>query len=245
MDRRLGALTFDIENDCGLSSFKGIEIGLPKILEILRANKIRATFFVTGEVAERNPKLVKRLYRHHEVACHGYHHESFDQMDAEKERIIKMAKERIEEVVGGEIFGFRAPYLRTCPELFQAIKKLGFEYDSSLAWFKISHWKIVPPITEYRVTIPNVLFRFPVLEHLFKLNGLLSKVNVLYFHPWEAIDVRNLFISRPHYFWNLITRPDRWLNSGRPFLKRLVAFIHFQQQYGVKFVTLHRLGSLI
>jgi polysaccharide deacetylase family sporulation protein PdaB len=47
----------------------------PKILEILRRYNIKATFFLVGELAERNPALVKaEIGGGHNVGNHTYHH---------------------------------------------------------------------------------------------------------------------------------------------------------------------------
>lgn len=47
----------------------------PKILEILKKNNIKATFFLIGKCAEQNPELVKReIAEGHVVANHTYNH---------------------------------------------------------------------------------------------------------------------------------------------------------------------------
>lgn len=47
----------------------------PKILEILKKNNIKATFFLIGKCAEQNPELVKReISEGHVVANHTYNH---------------------------------------------------------------------------------------------------------------------------------------------------------------------------
>lgn len=238
MGSRQVVFTFDIENDFNFPSFKGLELGLPKIKRILERYKIPATFFVTGDVAEKYPIIIRNLGEHYEIGCHGYHHESFQKIDSQKKKLLKSAKKRIEEIIDQEILGFRAPYLRVCPELFDTLQNVGFKYDSSLTWFKISHWRIKGSIPEYRLLLPNVFFRFPLFNSLFKLNSRLIKVPVFYFHPWEALDVRTLFISRSRYFWNLFSRPDRWFNSGTTFLSSFSNFIRYHLNHGFQFKTL-------
>src|SRR5712692_9375480 len=45
------------------------------VLDLLESHGVRATFFVLGWVAERNPGLVRDIVAgRHEVACHGYGH---------------------------------------------------------------------------------------------------------------------------------------------------------------------------
>jgi peptidoglycan/xylan/chitin deacetylase (PgdA/CDA1 family) len=234
-------LTFDIENDCGLPSYKGLEIGLPKILRLLTHHNVPATFFVTGEVAENFPDLVRDLGRTYEIGCHGYHHESFQKVDSDKITALKRAKRLLEELLGTPILGFRAPYLRVSPSLFIALKKLEFQYDSSLTYFKISHGRLKPSIREFPTLFPNVFFRFPMGSYLYRIGSLLNALPVFYFHPWEAVDVRSLILPKPHSSWNLFSRPDRWLNSGSHFLTFLSEFIGFHLTHGFQFKLLRDL----
>lgn len=47
----------------------------PKILEVLRQNDIKATFFVIGKMAEQNPELVRQIQREGHFICnHTYSH---------------------------------------------------------------------------------------------------------------------------------------------------------------------------
>ncbi len=47
----------------------------PKILDILKENNIKATFFVLGTMVKSNPEILKREYEEgHYIANHGYSH---------------------------------------------------------------------------------------------------------------------------------------------------------------------------
>ena len=51
--------------------------GVPRILRVLEQRGVRATFFCPGFTAERYPDLLRRVRdAGHEVAHHGYLHES-------------------------------------------------------------------------------------------------------------------------------------------------------------------------
>ncbi len=46
-----------------------------KILDILKTEDVKATFFVVGKHVKENPNLIKRAYEEgHYIANHGYHH---------------------------------------------------------------------------------------------------------------------------------------------------------------------------
>lgn len=48
----------------------------PKILDILKANDIEATFFILGSMAERNPEILKRVNSEgHSIGHHSYSHD--------------------------------------------------------------------------------------------------------------------------------------------------------------------------
>lgn len=60
------ALTFDDGPD---PLFTG------SVLDVLKAKKVKATFFILGDNAKQNPDLLKRIYAEgHEVGNHGYTH---------------------------------------------------------------------------------------------------------------------------------------------------------------------------
>ena len=47
----------------------------PKVLDILKEENVKATFFVIGKYVEKHPELVKRAYEDgHYIANHGYDH---------------------------------------------------------------------------------------------------------------------------------------------------------------------------
>ena len=58
----------------------------PLILDLLKTENIKATFFVLGYNAERNPEILKRVYAEgHYIANHGYSHkynEIYNSVDA-------------------------------------------------------------------------------------------------------------------------------------------------------------------
>ena len=83
--------TVDMEQDCPpfLSTFRGIEEGTPPLLRMLDEERVRGTFFITGDIARRFPEVVRQIAAAgHEIGCHGDTHRRFDMMppeDAEQE----------------------------------------------------------------------------------------------------------------------------------------------------------------
>src|SRR5262245_16357095 len=79
-------VTVDVEHDCPpfLSTWRGIEEGMPRLRELLNEEHVPATMFVTGEVARRYPNLIDELTKEgHEIGCHGDSHASFAALSPE------------------------------------------------------------------------------------------------------------------------------------------------------------------
>ena len=75
----------------------------PQILDLLKQEQIKATFFVLGKNVEKNPSIVKRAYEEgHYIANHGYSHEygsiyeSTDSLLAEYNRTEDVIRKAIE-----------------------------------------------------------------------------------------------------------------------------------------------------
>ena len=119
----------------------------------------KATFFCLGWNAERFPGLIKEIYRRgHEIACHGYDHQLLYTMTPKQfQEDIRKSKRILEDIIGKEVVGYRAPsYSITRRSLwaFEILAQEGFWYDSS-----------VFPIHHDRYGIPNAP-RFPFLVDL-------------------------------------------------------------------------------
>ncbi len=97
------ALTFD----CGAAAAQ-----VPRILEILRAAGVRATFFITGQWARDNPDLVRAIAAEHQVANHSWSHRDFTRLsDAEIVRELEATEEVIRSLTGLTTKPFwRAPF---------------------------------------------------------------------------------------------------------------------------------------
>jgi polysaccharide deacetylase family protein (PEP-CTERM system associated) len=122
---------------CGCLEFESrVEESMDRLLALLHAHRTKATFFVLGEVAAKHPSILHALAAgHHEIACHGDRHDDvFRMTPAQFRRDIRRAKTEIEDVVGRQVIGYRAPNFSIRREQFWAYEILaeeGFSYDSS------------------------------------------------------------------------------------------------------------------
>ncbi len=149
------ALTIDVEDYYHVTAFESfiaahewdllpsrVECNTMRLLEILDYYRVKATFFVLGWVAEKNPSLVREIHNQgHEIACHGYAHKLVYTITPERFRMdVKKSKSIIEDSIGTRIKGFRAASFSFIESSLWALDILieeGFLYDSSI--FPIHH----------------------------------------------------------------------------------------------------------
>lgn len=134
-------VTIDVETDwggrlsVGPGNCQGIEEGIPYLLHLLDELKIKATFFISGEVVSEYADIIRDIAEQgHEIASHGFKH-SVDYGTMSKAEIteqISKSKKILEEEIGITPIGFRAPQCRTNDYLFDVLADLGFKYDSSM-----------------------------------------------------------------------------------------------------------------
>jgi polysaccharide deacetylase family protein (PEP-CTERM system associated) len=113
-----------------------------RLLDLCDRTGTRATFFVLGWVAERQPQLLREIAaRGHEIACHGYGHELLYEIGPERFREdVKRARGVIEDAVGARVEGYRAPSFSITSQSLWALEILaeeGFGFDSSI--FPVRH----------------------------------------------------------------------------------------------------------
>ena len=187
------AFTIDLEPDCPpfLRGYRGIEQGLPALLDLLSQLRVPATFFTTGEVAERFPLAVEQVVEQgHELACHGMSHTAFTSLDraAARDEITRSAAILREFA---SVTSFRAPYLQFPNAYLDLLEASGFELDSSQALYKAAYYRSRARARIRRVpaSVTSSVLRLPSVVRRAYLGALSSPV-VLFVHPWEFVDLR-------------------------------------------------------
>ncbi len=232
---RTVALTIDVEPDCPpyLRTYRGIESGLPVLLEVLEKYDVEATFFITGDVASKYPQEVAEIAMRYEIGCHGYSHMRFDRMTFEEAADEIEKSTAVLHRLAGRFISFRAPNLIFPERFLGLLKDNGYLIDSSLAKYKVGHL--------YRIYaggkdgMNNGLLRIPVsaTSSLLRLplgNRILRRLGspvILFFHPWEFVDMSG--------------EPVRWdckINTGSRALARLESLIEFFKKSNYRFCTI-------
>jgi polysaccharide deacetylase family protein (PEP-CTERM system associated) len=226
---------------------------MEKLLSILDGQK--ATFFVLGWVAKVHPDMLREIQAlGHEIACHGYmHRHIWDLSPREFSEDLLSAKQEIEDVIGTEVIGFRAPTFSVTRETLWALRLIrdaGFKYDSSIFPIRHDRYGISDfPRQPFQVMdglweIPLSTVRFWGINFPFGGGGYLRlypywltrlcirRINaentpfVLYQHPWELDALKINEIARPKSVFAALRRS---LGTGTPEgkLRKLLADFKF------------------
>lgn len=109
-------------------------VGVPRLLGMLDRHGVRSTFFVPGFTALRHPGVVRDIAAAgHEIAHHGFLHESMVGLDAATEAAaLDRGLDALEQVAGVHPTGFRAPMWELNWHSPRLLDERGFLYDSSL-----------------------------------------------------------------------------------------------------------------
>lgn len=152
------ALTFDDGSD-------GTNIN--KILDILSANNVKATFFLTGSGAKKHPSWIKNISaKGHQLGNHSYSHPDFTKLTAAK---IKSELDTTETAIKG-ITGkstkpiFRAPFGASNAAVLKAVGDAG--YTHTIQWnIDTVDWKGVSATEITNKVVNNIVPGSIVLMH--------------------------------------------------------------------------------
>lgn len=149
------AMTVDVEDYFQVSAFEPyikrdewgsfscrVDCNTNRILDIFGENKVQATFFVLGWVAERYPQLIRRIVDEgHELASHGYSHVRVtEQTRSEFGDDVARTKKLLEDMGSCSVRGYRAASYSIGEKNLWALEVLqeaGHEYSSSI--YPIKH----------------------------------------------------------------------------------------------------------
>ncbi len=126
----------------------------PTLLEILKENKMKTTFFLTGYWVEKYPEMVKTIVQAgHEIGNHTYSHPHLNSL-SEEEITTELEK------VGNMIFEltelrpqlFRPPYGEYSNKVISTAEKCGYQTIQwsidSLDWKELGKEPMVKRVTE-------------------------------------------------------------------------------------------------
>lgn len=118
---------------------------IPEMLDILRKNNIKATFFLGGTWVKKNPGLAKRIADEgHEIGSHGYSHPHVDQLSKSANlREMEKSEEIIYNATGVRPVLFAPPYGERGPAVLQAAEDASY---TTILWsIDTIDWQLPQP----------------------------------------------------------------------------------------------------
>lgn len=145
MGARLASISVDVDslhhylrihgNATGEPDRKVWRLAMPRFLDLFDEHDVRATFFVVGEEASWNSEMLRVLASlGHEIANHSFRHlyDLWQQPALVQQDEIAHAHDAIAAACGVAPVGFRAPGYSVSESLLDAVRALGYRYDSSV-----------------------------------------------------------------------------------------------------------------
>jgi peptidoglycan-N-acetylglucosamine deacetylase len=162
----------------------------PRVLDLLAAHDVKATFFVVGQAAQKNPELLRRIVKEgHAVGSHTFNHRELPTLNRDelREELVS-CRELIKDLTGIDATLIRPPRGRVNAVALMRIKNWGY---------RLIHWS--KTYSDYRKD-----GRDPLLQRI--RSGGLQARDIALFHDNNAFTVEALAEMLPE-----------WLNRGRSF----------------------------
>jgi peptidoglycan-N-acetylglucosamine deacetylase len=150
----------------------GAEVGLPRLLEVFRKYKIRATCCTPTHTMLTFPKQVEAILKDgHEIGAHGVFHEKILTLGPEREReLMELQLEVHQRVIGRHPRGYRSPSWDFSQITLSLLEEFGFEWDSSLMGRDFEPYHPRPVLIDYekgnQFGPPSPILEFPVSWYL-------------------------------------------------------------------------------
>jgi len=223
--KKYAVLSLDVEDWHHLDYFSSTQTnkdysmldGVNNFLEIVDNYAIPSTLFSLSDVAPLvKSELVQAVKSNHEVSSHGENHKRPLTINVEDFiSDIKSSKSKLEDIVGKEVVGYRAPCFSINNKLIEELANAGYQYDSSAINFsshplyggidlsgfeqKLDNVYQNNNLTEFQLHTSNILNRhipisgggylriFPwvVMKNLIDNYLKKNQTYFLYIHPFE------------------------------------------------------------
>lgn len=118
-DTKTVALTFDDGPD---------EQATPQILNILKENSVKGTFFVIGKNAQSHPEMLRRIIAEgHIIANHTWDHPNMARLNpSQARRQIERNQEQLEQLTGLKTALVRLPWGNASAEVMDLVRQDGY-----------------------------------------------------------------------------------------------------------------------
>lgn len=250
MNKKYAIFTMDVERfkDTDCISASGIHVdddmldGFDEYIKILDKHGIKSTLFTVGNLA---PKLADQLHPliedGHELAMHSFRHIPPMSISVEEFREkTAAAKNRMEELFGQAVVGFRAPCFSMDEQRLDVLKELGFRYDSSHLDFRAARHTVKLRLKDFRELRKGVFrkdgfYEFSIpKEKVFGHNFPISGGGYVRISHWGFIKalIKHYIHKNDYYVFYL--HPFELTKKKLPVLKKLKGYDQYYIKQGVR-----------
>jgi peptidoglycan/xylan/chitin deacetylase (PgdA/CDA1 family) len=247
--KKYAVFTMDVETfaDTECISASGIHVdvdlmdGLEEYLKILDRHQIKSTLFTVGDLA---PRMADRLRKHissgHQLALHGHSHVAplTVSVDVFREE-TRQAKQRMQELFGVDIMGFRAPCFSMDKERLDVLTELGFCYDSSHLDFQPARHTAKLDLQDFRQLRRNIFrrdqfYEFGISkEKVFGMPFPISGGGYVRLSNWGFVStlIRHYIHKNDYYVFYL--HPFELTKKKVPLLRNLKSYDQYYLSQGI------------
>ena len=214
---------------------KVLKVGQPRLLNLYSKHDVEATFFFTGDIIELEPEVVDITRdRGHEIASHGYDHDSSRGFDTktldEQVSELEVCKKIFKKNYNFTPTTFKSPELRINHNTPEALSRTGFNIDCSVASQRFDgpfsfgsktkmNW-LFSPRKPYFMDINNPfkagnsnILEIPISSFLFPYIGTMMRISPRLFSKFENLLFRESKITgKPVVF---IFHPNECIKEQR------------------------------
>jgi len=258
--KKYAVLSLDVEDWHHLDYFSSSKTnkdysmldGVNNFLEIVDNYGIPSTLFTLSDVAPLvKNELVQAIEINHEVSSHGENHKrplTIDREDFIED--IKSSKSKLEDIVGKEVLGYRAPCFSINNELIEELAKAGYQYDSSAINFSSHPLYGAVDLSVFEKKLDNVYQNTNITEFELPTSNILNRHipisggGYLRIFPWILMKslIDNFIKKNQTYF--LYIHPFELSKKALPEVDNISFLKNFRFKYGQN-KTPEKLNKLI
>ena len=250
MNKKYAVFTMDVEafgdteciNSAGIPVNVDLLDGLDEYLKILDRHGIKSTLFTVGDLA---PRVADRLRPHiaagHALAMHSYTHLAPMTVPLEQFREgTQKAKNQMENLFGVEVMGFRAPCFSIDKARLDALREMGFRYDSSHLNYLQARHTVELDLQEFDSLRKDILrkdsfyefglSREKVFGHSFPISG----GGYVRLSMWGFIKTLIQHYIRKNDYYVFYLHPFELTKEKVPFVKELKSYDRYYIRQGIR-----------
>lgn len=172
---------------------------IPAMLEELNRAGAKATFFVTGSWAQKNPEALQNIFAQgHSVQNHGYKHLHFAALSpVQTAAEIKKAEQVIYDILGCRTSFFASPYGEQNRQIMQGVQSVDYDLVmwsvDTIDWQRPSPDVIVKRVMN-KVQNDSIILMHPTEPTVKALPALLQRLQE---EGFQMLPIEQIVIKKP------------------------------------------------